>query len=89
MTVPTGGGALRLRGDRPNGALWDDTVFPARPMARVSADPPAVWLDSPAQALIGRGDHPTGLPREHEIHEALSALPGAAKLDASFPRETL
>ncbi|MEU0854079.1 hypothetical protein ABZ352_01370 [Streptomyces griseofuscus] len=49
----------------------------------------AVWLDSPAQALIGRGDHPAGLPSEHEIHEALSALPEAAKLDASFPRETL
>ncbi|MFF5665648.1 hypothetical protein ACFY7F_22830 [Streptomyces griseofuscus] len=48
-----------------------------------------MWLDSSAQALIGRGDHPAGLPSEHEIHEALSALPEAAKLDASFPRETL
>ncbi|WP_416482554.1 amidohydrolase [Streptomyces sp. CL12] len=65
--------------------LWSDTphkdlldaVLPDRPVALVSADLHAVWLNSPALTLIGRGDHPTGLLREHETHEALSALPKA------------
>ncbi|GHJ41209.1 amidohydrolase [Streptomyces sp. TS71-3] len=52
-----------------------DAVCPDRPVALVSGDLHAVWLNSPCLALIGRADHPTGVLREHEGHEALAALP--------------
>ncbi|MFE3168720.1 amidohydrolase [Streptomyces sp. NPDC059224] len=65
--------------------LWSDTphkelldaVLPDRPVALVSADLHAVWLNSACLALAGRGDHPTGLVREHEGHVVLSVLPEA------------
>ncbi|MCS0605565.1 amidohydrolase [Streptomyces sp. LP11] len=65
--------------------LWPDTphkslldaVHPDRPTALLSADLHAAWLNSAALALAGRGDHPTGLLREHEAHETLAALPKA------------
>lgn len=67
-------------------ALWPDAphkrlldaVSPDRPVALVSADLHAVWLNSACLALAGRGDHLTGLVREHEGHEVLSALPEAS-----------
>ncbi|MFD7885974.1 amidohydrolase [Streptomyces bauhiniae] len=62
--------------DAPHKSLLD-AVLPDRPVALVSADLHAVWLNSAGLALAGRTDHPTGLIREHEAHEALSALPAA------------
>ncbi|MFJ3662815.1 amidohydrolase [Streptomyces sp. NPDC090119] len=62
--------------DAPHKSLLD-AVLPDRPVALVSADLHAVWLNSACLALAGRADHPTGLIREHEAHEALSALPTA------------
>lgn len=63
--------------------LWPDTphktlldsVCPDRPVALISADLHAVWLNTACLALVGRGDHATGLLREHECFEALQALP--------------
>ena len=60
--------------DVPHKALLD-SVCPARPVALISADLHAAWLNSACLALVGRGDHPTGLLREHECFEALQALP--------------
>ncbi|MFG2816940.1 amidohydrolase [Streptomyces sp. NPDC048410] len=62
--------------DAPHKSLLD-AVLPDRPVALVSADLHAVWLNSACLALAGRPGHPTGLIREHEAHEALSALPTA------------
>ncbi|MFJ5263406.1 amidohydrolase [Streptomyces sp. NPDC088387] len=52
-----------------------DVVSPARPVALVSGDLHAAWLNSAALALVGRGGHPTGLLREGDAFEAVSALP--------------
>ncbi|MFK0158006.1 amidohydrolase [Streptomyces sp. NPDC090493] len=60
--------------DAPDRRLLD-AALPDRPAALVSADLHAVWLNSACLALVGRGDHPTGLIREAEGHEVLSALP--------------
>ncbi|WP_019071036.1 amidohydrolase [Streptomyces hokutonensis] len=60
--------------DAPHKALLD-AVLPDRPVALVSADLHAAWFNSACLALVGRADHPTGLIREHEAHEALAALP--------------
>ncbi|MDR6977748.1 putative amidohydrolase YtcJ [Streptomyces sp. 3330] len=62
--------------DAPHKRLLD-AVLPDRPVALVSADLHAAWLNSACLALVGRGDHPTGLVRETECHEVLSALPQA------------
>ncbi|MET7656203.1 MULTISPECIES: amidohydrolase [unclassified Streptomyces] len=62
--------------DAPHKRLLD-AVLPDRPVALVSADLHAAWLNSACLALVGRGDHPTGLVRETECHEVLSALPKA------------
>ncbi|MEV5840828.1 amidohydrolase [Streptomyces sp. NPDC051985] len=66
-----------LWADAPHKRLLD-AVLPDRPVALVSADLHAVWLNSAGLALAGRGDHPTGLVREREGHEVLSALPEAS-----------
>ncbi|MET7569286.1 amidohydrolase [Streptomyces sp. NPDC005492] len=63
-----------LWSDAPHKELLD-AVSPGRPVALVSADLHAAWFNSACLALVGRGDHPTGLIREHEAHEVLSALP--------------
>ena len=60
--------------DAPHKRLLD-AALPDRPVALVSADLHAAWLNSACLALVGRGDHPTGLVREHECHEILCALP--------------
>ncbi|MFJ6567444.1 amidohydrolase [Streptomyces sp. NPDC091292] len=60
--------------DAPHKRLLD-SALPDRPTALVSADLHAVWLNSACLALVGRSEHPTGLIREHEAHEVLSALP--------------
>ena len=60
--------------DAPDKRLLD-AALPDRPVALVSADLHAVWLNSACLALVGRGDHPTGLVREAEGHEVLAALP--------------
>ncbi|MFG3026010.1 amidohydrolase [Streptomyces sp. NPDC048254] len=65
-----------LWSDAPHKELLD-AALPDRPVALVSADLHAVWLNSACLALAGRGDHPTGLVREHEGHVVLSALPEA------------
>ncbi|MYX31088.1 amidohydrolase family protein [Streptomyces sp. SID8381] len=65
-----------LWGDAPHKRLLD-AVLPDRPVALLSADLHAVWLNSACLALTGRGDHPTGLAREREAHEILAALPEA------------
>ncbi|MEV5904297.1 amidohydrolase [Streptomyces sp. NPDC052127] len=62
--------------DAPHKRLLD-AALPDRPVALVSADLHAAWLNSACLALVGRGDHPTGLVRETECHEVLSALPKA------------
>ncbi|MFD9394205.1 amidohydrolase [Streptomyces sp. NPDC060000] len=62
--------------DAPHKRLLD-AVLPDRPVALVSADLHAAWLNSACLALVGRGDHPTGLVRETECHEVLAALPKA------------
>ncbi|RMB85021.1 amidohydrolase [Streptomyces shenzhenensis] len=60
--------------DMPDKALLD-AVCPDRPVALISADLHAAWLNSAGLALVGRGDHPTGVLREHECFEVLRALP--------------
>ncbi|MFJ6084538.1 amidohydrolase [Streptomyces sp. NPDC092369] len=60
--------------DLPHKSLLD-AVCPDRPVALISADLHAAWLNSPCLALVGRGDHPTGVLREHECFEAIAALP--------------
>ncbi|MEU6198926.1 amidohydrolase [Streptomyces sp. NPDC047061] len=80
-TAPAAGTVLFGYGFRDG--LWPDApdkrlldaALPDRPVALVSADLHAVWLNSACLALAGRGDHPTGLIREAEGHEVLSALP--------------
>ncbi|MER5585609.1 amidohydrolase family protein [Streptomyces asoensis] len=62
--------------DAPHKGLLD-AALPDRPVALVSADLHAAWLNSACLALVGRGGHPTGLVRETECHEVLAALPGA------------
>ncbi|MDF2265227.1 amidohydrolase [Streptomyces coacervatus] len=60
--------------DVPHKALLD-AVCPDRPVALISADLHTAWLNSACLASVGRGDHPTGLLREHECFEAMQALP--------------
>lgn len=60
--------------DTPDKALLD-AVCPDRPVALISADLHAAWLNSACLALVGRRDHATGLLREHECFAALQALP--------------
>ncbi|MDT0436776.1 amidohydrolase [Streptomyces sp. NPDC005840] len=60
--------------DVPDKALLD-AVCPDRPVALISADLHAVWLNSAGLALVGRAGHPTGLLREHECFEVMRALP--------------
>ncbi|MFJ4688757.1 amidohydrolase [Streptomyces sp. NPDC088789] len=52
-----------------------DAVCPDRPVALVSGDLHAAWLNSAGLALVGRAGHPTGLLREGEAFAAVSALP--------------
>jgi predicted amidohydrolase YtcJ len=60
--------------DAPHRSLLD-AVCPDRPVALVSADLHAAWLNSAGLALVGRGGHPTGVLREHECFAAVAALP--------------
>ncbi|MFC8513437.1 amidohydrolase [Streptomyces sp. NPDC057257] len=60
--------------DVPDRALLD-AACPDRPVALISADLHAAWLNSAGLALIGRRGHETGLLREHECFEAMQALP--------------
>ncbi|KPI16372.1 Amidohydrolase 3 [Actinobacteria bacterium OK074] len=54
-----------------------DAVAPDRPVALLSADLHAVWLNSACLALLGRAEHPTGLLREHDCMAAVADLPEA------------
>ncbi|MEV0974013.1 amidohydrolase [Microtetraspora glauca] len=61
-------------------ALWADvpdrSLLPdAHPVVLISNDLHTAWLSGAALALIGRGDHPTGVLREAECYNALVALP--------------
>lgn len=69
-------------------ALWPDTphkdlLTADEPMVLVSNDLHAAWLSPPALALVGLGDHPTGVLRERECFEVMTRLPAAtqAQLD--------
>jgi predicted amidohydrolase YtcJ len=69
--------------------LWPDTphkdlLAADKPMVLVSNDLHAAWLSRPALALVGLGDHPTGLLREHDCFDVMARLPAAtqAQLDA-------
>jgi predicted amidohydrolase YtcJ len=63
--------------------LWPDTpgkamleaAAPGRPIVMISKDLHTAWLSPAALALIGRGDHPTGVLREHECYTAVAELP--------------
>ncbi|WP_455680834.1 amidohydrolase family protein [Streptomyces mirabilis] len=52
--------------DAPHKRLLD-AALPDRPVALVSADLHAAWLNSACLALVGRGDHPSGLVRETRV----------------------
>ena len=68
-------------------ALWPDephkslleAVAPGRPTVLVSNDLHTAWFSPAALAAIGRGDHPTGVLREHECYTAMAALPPPAE----------
>jgi predicted amidohydrolase YtcJ len=60
--------------DAPHKSLLDE-VSPQRPVALVSADLHAAWLNSAGLALVGRAGHTTGLLREGECFAAVAALP--------------
>ncbi|MHC3468000.1 amidohydrolase [Streptomyces sp. 7R007] len=62
--------------DAPDRSLLD-SVCPDRPVALISADLHAVWLNSACLALVGRAGHPTGVLREHACFEVIGALPEA------------
>ncbi|NGO10580.1 amidohydrolase [Streptomyces sp. HC44] len=53
-----------------------DAVQPDRPVALISGDLHTAWMNSPCLALVGHGDHPTGVLREHDCLAAVSTLPG-------------
>lgn len=63
--------------------LWPDTpgkamleaAAPGRPIVMISKDLHTAWLSPAALALIGRGDHPTGVLREQECYTAVAELP--------------
>lgn len=59
--------------DQPTLALLD-SVSDGVPVAIVSADLHAVWLNSRATALVGHSHHPTGLLREQEAFDACTIL---------------
>lgn len=65
-------------------ALWPDTphkdlLTADKPLVLVSNDLHAAWLSPPALALVGLGDHPTGLLREHECFDVMARLPTATQ----------
>jgi predicted amidohydrolase YtcJ len=69
--------------DAPTFAVLDDAV-PDRPVVVVSGDLHTVWLNSPALALYGYSDHPTGVLLEDlafEIVRRINDAP-ADRLDA-------
>ncbi|MEU9336081.1 amidohydrolase [Streptomyces sp. NPDC048290] len=63
--------------DVPHKSLLD-AVCPDRAVALVSGDLHAAWFNSAGLALVGRAGHPTGLLREGDAFEAVSALPEVA-----------
>lgn len=64
-------------------ALWPDApdkalleaVAPGRPLVLIGNDLHTAWFSPAALALIGRGDHPTGVLREQDCYQGLAALP--------------
>jgi len=71
--------------------LWPDqphkdllqAVMPDHPVVVSSNDLHTLWLSPAALAMVGAGDHPTGVLRERECFAAMAALPQAdsAELD--------
>ncbi|WP_210588377.1 amidohydrolase [Streptomyces sp. GESEQ-35] len=55
-----------------------DAVVRDRPVLLISMDLHSAWLNSAGLALVGRGDHPTGLLREQDCIKAVAAMPSAA-----------
>jgi predicted amidohydrolase YtcJ len=55
-----------------------DALVPDRPALLISMDLHSAWLNSAGLALVGRGDHPTGLLREDECIQAMAQLPTAS-----------
>lgn len=69
--------------DQPDKALLD-AVVPGLPVALAGGDLHCVWLNSAGLALVGAGDHPTGVLREDAVFpvlERFQALPDR-ELDA-------
>ncbi|WP_329064314.1 amidohydrolase [Streptomyces sp. NBC_01429] len=60
--------------DAPHKDLLDAYV-PDHPTVLISADLHCCWINSAGLALLGLGDHPTGLLREHACMEAIAQLP--------------
>ncbi|MDH2429475.1 amidohydrolase family protein [Sphaerisporangium sp. TRM90804] len=63
--------------DRPHKDLLERAV-PGHPVALFSNDLHACWLSPAALALVGRGDHPTGVFVDTECMEITAALPQAS-----------
>jgi predicted amidohydrolase YtcJ len=88
--APTSGPARVLTGHGYVDGLWPeqahrdllDAEFGSRPVAVVSADLHALWLNGAALAFVGTPGHPTGVVREQAGMEALRALM-AAESEAS------
>ncbi|MBO3752895.1 amidohydrolase family protein [Streptosporangiaceae bacterium NEAU-GS5] len=74
---PGAGGVVMGFGFRD--ALWPDVphkdLLPDQPVVLASNDLHTVWFSRAALALIGLGDHPTGVLRERACYEAMAALP--------------
>jgi predicted amidohydrolase YtcJ len=88
ITAPGGGvaGSAVLEGYGFRDALWPDVphksmleaAMPGRAVVLMSNDLHLAWFSPAALALVGRGDHPTGVVLEKEAYEAVAALPPAA-----------
>lgn len=60
--------------DAPHKSLLE-AAAPGRPIVLLSNDLHTGWFSPAALASIGRGEHETGVLREHECYEAMAALP--------------
>ncbi|MER6829994.1 amidohydrolase family protein [Streptosporangium sp. NPDC000563] len=63
--------------------LWPDTphksllqaAAPDRPIVLVSNDLHTAWFSPAALAVVGRGEHPTGVLRERDCYDAMAEMP--------------
>ncbi len=78
-----GGGVLEGHGyrdafwpERPHKRLLE-AALPGRPVVLLSNDLHTAWFSPAALALVGLGEHPTGVLLEKEAYAAVAALPPA------------